>query len=73
MTRDEAKQLLNCSLYELSVRLGVSSAAVAQWTGNIPKLREYQVIELHKKSLEENLNQTEFCGHDCFEENSTCQ
>lgn len=47
MTRDEAIQLLNCSLSELALRLNITTAAVAKWDKEqIPPLREYQVREL---------------------------
>ncbi|AWD69582.1 MULTISPECIES: helix-turn-helix domain-containing protein [Acinetobacter] len=47
MTRDEAAQLLNCSLSELAEILGVSTASVAQWGDKpIPPLRIYQVRDL---------------------------
>lgn len=47
MTRDEAIQLLDCSLSELAERLHITTAAVAKWDKNqIPPLREYQVREL---------------------------
>lgn len=51
MTRDEAKQMLGCSLADLAKKLKISTAAVAQWgNGDIPALREYQVIELARVS-----------------------
>lgn len=48
MTRQEAAKLLNCSLAGLAVKLGLSTAAIAQWGDNtdIPPLREYQVREI---------------------------
>jgi len=55
MTRDEAIQLLDCSLSELADLLGITTAAVAKWNkDHIPPLREYQVKELAaSKSKEE--------------------
>ena len=51
MTRDEAIQLLNCSLSELASQLGITTAAVAKWDKDeIPLLREYQIRELAAKS-----------------------
>lgn len=50
MTRDEAIQLLNCSLSELASQLGITTAAVAKWDKDkIPPLREYQIKELATK------------------------
>lgn len=47
MTRSEATQLLQCSLAGLAKKLGITTAAVAQWPEEkIPELREYQVREL---------------------------
>lgn len=47
MTRDEATQLLNCSLSELASKLLITTAAVAKWDKDqIPPLREYQIKEL---------------------------
>jgi transcriptional repressor of cell division inhibition gene dicB len=48
MTRQEAAKLLKCSLAELAFKLGISTAAVAQWgdENDIPLLREMQVREL---------------------------
>lgn len=51
MTRDEAIQLLNCSLSELASQLGITTAAVAKWDKDkIPPLREYQIKELAAES-----------------------
>lgn len=47
MTRDEATQMLDCSLSDLADLLGISTAAVAKWSKDkIPALREYQIKEL---------------------------
>ncbi|HJE54691.1 Cro/CI family transcriptional regulator [Acinetobacter sp.] len=47
MTRDEAIQLLDCSLSELADRLGITTAAVAKWNKQqIPRLREYEIRAL---------------------------
>ena len=48
MTRQEAAKLLNCSLAGLAEKLGLTTAAIAQWGDDtdIPPLREYQVREL---------------------------
>ncbi|AXY57289.1 hypothetical protein CDG60_12355 [Acinetobacter chinensis] len=49
MTRNEAIELLNCSLAELATLLGISTAAIAQWNPeSIPKLREYEIRDIHK-------------------------
>ncbi len=75
MTRDEAIQLLGCSLSELAGLLGITTAAVAKWDKErIPQLREYQVKELascHKPSEinEQNLAQSIEKKHDCIREN----
>ena len=46
--RDEAAKLLNCSFADLAEKLGITTAAVAQWGDDkeIPLLREIQVKEL---------------------------
>lgn len=48
MTRQEAAKILNCSLAGLAEKLGVTTAAIAQWgdDSSIPPLREYQVREI---------------------------
>lgn len=48
MTRKEAAKLLNCSFSELADKLGITTAAIAQWGDDkdIPLLREIQVKEL---------------------------
>ncbi|QOW49248.1 hypothetical protein G0029_05240 [Acinetobacter sp. YH12138] len=48
MKRREACNLLGCNLLELSIKLNISDSAVAQWGDDrdIPKLREYEVLEL---------------------------
>ena len=48
MTRQEAAKLLNCSFVDLAKKLGITTAAVAQWGDDkeIPLLREIQVKEL---------------------------
>ncbi len=48
MTRQEAAKLLNCSFADLAEKLGITTAAVAQWGDDkeIPLLREIQVKEL---------------------------
>lgn len=47
MTRDEATELLGCSLSELAGLLGITTAAVAKWDKKqIPKLREYEINDL---------------------------
>lgn len=48
MTRQEAAKLLNCSFSELAEKLGITTAAIAQWGDgkDIPLLREIQVKEL---------------------------
>lgn len=59
MKRREACELLNCHLLGLATKLNISDSAVAQWGDDrdIPKLREYQVLELvHSNSLKSNEN-----------------
>ena len=59
MKRREACELLNCNLFELSIKLDISDSAVAQWGDerDIPKLREYQVQELvRNNSMKSNEN-----------------
>lgn len=47
MTRDEATELLNCSLSELADKLEISTAAIARWNPLvIPPLRESQIRDL---------------------------
>nr|WP_279052993.1 ribonuclease D [Acinetobacter tandoii] len=50
MTRDEAIQLLNCSLSELADSLGITTAAVAKWNKDkIPRLREFEIRDIASK------------------------
>lgn len=47
MTKSEALKLLNCSVTQLAVRLGISHNAISQWDEKkIPLAREYQVRDL---------------------------
>lgn len=53
MTRDEATQLLNCTLSELADSLGISTAAVAKWNKDqIPRLREYEIRDIALKRVQ---------------------
>lgn len=67
MKRQEAVKLLNCSLAGLAEKLGLTTAAIAQWGDDtdIPPLREYQVRELAagrqpiiKSKVRSNLSQS---------------
>lgn len=53
MTRDEATQLLNCTLSELADSLGITTAAVAKWNKEqIPRLREYEIRDIALKRVQ---------------------
>lgn len=53
MTRDEATELLDCSLLELANLLGITSSAIAQWNKyKIPLLREYQIRSLANQRVD---------------------
>lgn len=50
MTKNEALNLLECSLSELSTILCVSRSAVTQWNDEcIPLMREYQIRDIANK------------------------
>ncbi|MCH7294120.1 Cro/CI family transcriptional regulator [Acinetobacter higginsii] len=47
MTKQEALELLNCSVADLALKLEISSQAISQWSETkIPLMREYQVRDL---------------------------
>lgn len=47
MTKSEALNLLNCSVTQLAVKLGISHNAISQWDEEkIPLAREYQIKDL---------------------------
>ena len=66
MTRDEATQLLGCSLSELADSLGITTAAVAKWNKDkIPRLREFEIREIFSmrtnsgsSEVQQNVSQT---------------